>query len=53
MKATARQLARQGIELYQAGKYAEALPLLRNAQQLNPRDNVQKYLEQVERIAKR
>jgi len=33
-------------------KYAEALPLLRNAQQLNPRENVQKYLEQVERIAK-
>lgn len=34
------------------GKYDEALPLLRRAQQLNPRDNIQKYLEQVERVAK-
>lgn len=34
------------------GRYAEALPLLRSAQQLKPRDNVQEYLEQVERIAK-
>jgi tetratricopeptide (TPR) repeat protein len=34
------------------GKYDEALPLLRRAQQIKPRDNVQKYLEQVERIAK-
>jgi tetratricopeptide (TPR) repeat protein len=33
------------------GQYAEALPLLRRAQQLEPRDNVQEYLEQVERIA--
>ena len=33
-------------------KYTEALPLLRNAQQINPRENVQKYLDQVERIAK-
>jgi len=34
------------------GKYAEALPLLRRAQDLKPRDDVQKYLEQVERVAK-
>ena len=34
------------------GKYSEALPLLRKAQQLKPRDDVQKYLEQVEHIAK-
>ncbi len=33
-------------------RYAEALPLLRRAQSLKPRDNIQKYLEQVERIAK-
>jgi tetratricopeptide (TPR) repeat protein len=33
-------------------KYTEALPLLRRAQLLNPRENVQKYLEQVERVAK-
>lgn len=34
------------------GRYAEALPLLRRAQMINPRDNVQQFLEQVERIAK-
>jgi Flp pilus assembly protein TadD len=34
------------------GKYGEALPLLRRAQDLKPRDDVQKYLEQVERVAK-
>lgn len=33
------------------GRYAEALPLLRSAQSLEPRDNVQQYLEQVERVA--
>lgn len=33
-------------------KYEEALPLLRSAQQINPREDVQKYLEQVERVAK-
>ncbi|MEW6238979.1 MAG: tetratricopeptide repeat protein [Candidatus Omnitrophota bacterium] len=34
------------------GKYEEALPLLQRAQQINPRDNIQKYLEQVERVSK-
>lgn len=34
------------------GKYDEALPLLRRAQLLKPRDNIQEYLEQVERVAK-
>jgi cytochrome c-type biogenesis protein CcmH/NrfG len=33
------------------GKYAEALPLLRRAQVLKPRENIQQYLEQVERVA--
>ncbi len=55
----------EGIEAYEAdakirhaqllvgqNKYAEALPLLRRAQLVKPRDNVQQYLEQVERIAK-
>ncbi|MBD3265470.1 tetratricopeptide repeat protein, partial [bacterium] len=54
-----------GIEAYEAeakvrhaqllvrnGNYDDAIPLLRQAQQVNPRENVQKYLEQVERIAK-
>jgi tetratricopeptide (TPR) repeat protein len=35
------------------GKYAEALPLLRRAQELKPRDDIQKYLDQVERVAKK
>jgi tetratricopeptide (TPR) repeat protein len=34
------------------GKYEEALPLLRRAQQIKPSDNIQEYLEQVERVAK-
>lgn len=34
------------------GKYQEALPLLRRAQQINYRENIQEYLEQVERVAK-
>lgn len=54
-----------GIEKYEAdakvqiaqllvreGKYDQALPLLRRAQQIKHRENIQKYLEQVERIAK-
>ncbi len=38
--------------LVRMGKYSEALPLLRRAQTLKPRDDVQKYLEQVQRVAK-
>ena len=33
-------------------RYTEALPLLRRAQQLKPRDNVQDFLDQVEKRAK-
>jgi len=33
------------------GRYAEALPMLRRAQTLKPRENIQQYLEQVERVA--
>jgi tetratricopeptide (TPR) repeat protein len=33
------------------GRYADALPLLRRAQVLKPRDHVQDYLEQVARVA--
>tara|TARA_A100001037_G_scaffold223941_1_gene201899 strand:+ start:671 stop:2065 length:1395 start_codon:yes stop_codon:yes gene_type:complete len=32
--------------------YSEALELLQKAQKVNPRDNVQKYLEAVERVAR-
>jgi cytochrome c-type biogenesis protein CcmH/NrfG len=33
-------------------RYADAVPLLRRAQEVRPRDDVARYLEQVERIAK-
>ncbi len=38
--------------LVRQGKYGDALPLLRRAQDLKPREEVRKYLEQVERFAK-
>jgi tetratricopeptide (TPR) repeat protein len=34
------------------GRYADAIPLLRRAQELRPREEIARYLEQVERIAK-
>lgn len=33
------------------GRYAEALPLLRRAQQVKPRATTQQFLEQVEKVA--
>jgi tetratricopeptide (TPR) repeat protein len=38
--------------LVRNGRYQEALPLLRRAQELNPREDVARYLEQVERAAR-
>ncbi len=34
------------------GRYADALPLLRRAQELKPREDIARYLEQVDRISK-
>lgn len=34
------------------GRYADAVPLLRRAQEIKPREDVARYLDQVERIAK-
>ncbi len=34
------------------GRYTDAVPLLRRAQEVRPRDDVARYLEQVERVAK-
>ena len=34
------------------GRFAEALPLLRDAQALKPREDVARYIEQVERASK-
>jgi tetratricopeptide (TPR) repeat protein len=35
-----------------SGRYADALPLLRRAQELKPREDIARYLEQVERLAR-
>lgn len=34
------------------GRYSDALPLLKRAQAIKPRENIQEYLDQVERLAK-
>lgn len=34
------------------GRYADAVPLLRSAQEIKPRDDVARYLDQVERISR-
>ena len=38
--------------LVSQSRYLEAVPLLKRAQELKPRDEVARYLEQVERIAR-
>jgi tetratricopeptide (TPR) repeat protein len=38
--------------LVQSQKYAQALELLRKAQKVKPRDNVQRYLDKVEQLAR-
>lgn len=43
---------RHGQLLVSLGRYSEAMPLLNRAQQIKPRENVQKYIEQVERVAR-
>jgi tetratricopeptide (TPR) repeat protein len=43
---------RQAQILVGQSKFREAVPLLRRAQEIKPRDEVAKYLEQVERLAR-
>ena len=43
---------RQAQILVGQSKYREAVPLLKRAQELKPRDDVGRYLEQVERLAR-
>jgi Flp pilus assembly protein TadD len=38
--------------LVSQSRYQDALPLLRRAQEVKPRDDVGRYLEQVERVAR-
>ncbi len=44
---------RHGQLLVKNGKYQEALPFLKRALELKPREDVQRYAEQVERAARR
>jgi Flp pilus assembly protein TadD len=43
---------RQAQLLVTQNKYREAVPLLKRAQELKPRDEVARYLDQVERISR-
>lgn len=43
---------RHAQTLVKLARYADALPLLRSAQELRPREDVARYVEQVERLAK-
>ena len=43
---------KQAQALVQSSKYVEAMELLRKAQWIQPRDNVQRYLEAIERVAR-
>jgi len=51
-KHEAEARLRHGQLLVRNGKYQEALPLLKRAQEMTPRDDVQRYIEQVERAAR-
>lgn len=51
-KSEAEARLRHGQCLVKARKYQEAVPLLKRAQELRPRDDVARYLEQVERMAR-
>jgi hypothetical protein len=43
---------KQAQLLVKSQKYADAVELLRKAQKSKPRDNVQRYLERVEQLAR-
>jgi tetratricopeptide (TPR) repeat protein len=45
-------LVRQAQIQIGRGKYQEALPLLRRAQEIRPRDEIARYIEQIERLAR-
>ncbi len=51
-KFEAGALIRHAQVLVGMGRYADAVPLLRRAQEIKPRDDVARYLDQVERIAR-
>lgn len=48
----AQAKARQAQILVQKAKYSEALPLLKRSQELKPSEEIARYIEQVERLAR-
>jgi hypothetical protein len=51
-KFEAEAKMRHGELLVQQGKFAAALPLLRRAHDLGPREHLAQYIDQVERAAR-
>jgi tetratricopeptide (TPR) repeat protein len=51
-KFEAGALIRHAQVLVGMGRYADAVPLLRRAQEIKPRDDIARYLDQVERLAR-
>lgn len=49
-EATAK--TRHAQILVSMGRYADAIPLLRRAQEIKPREDIARYLEQIERISR-
>ncbi|HMP83349.1 MAG TPA: tetratricopeptide repeat protein, partial [Verrucomicrobiota bacterium] len=48
----AEAFVKQAQLLVKSGKYAQATDVLKKAQKINPRDNVQRYLDKVEQLAR-
>ena len=48
----AEAFVKQAQMLVKSGKYAQAAEILKKAQKINPRDNIQRYLEKVEQLAR-
>lgn len=48
----AQAKARQAQVLVQKAKYSEALPLLKRSQEIKPSEEIARYIEQVERLAR-
>lgn len=51
-KFEAEAKLRHAQALVRSGRFQEAMPLLKRAQELRPREDVARYLEQVERLAR-
>ncbi len=51
-KYEAEACLRHGQALARAGRFADALPLLKRSHDMTPRDSLQRYIEQVERVAR-